>query len=29
MTARRDDDWDDIFNDMYDEFGLDMRKIYQ
>ncbi|MEM0139039.1 MAG: archaeal heat shock protein Hsp20 [Ferroplasma sp.] len=27
MSGRRDDDWDDIFNDMYDEFGLDMRKI--
>ena len=27
MNGRRDDDWDDIFNDMYDEFGLDMRKI--
>ncbi len=27
MNGRREDDWDDIFNDMYDEFGLDMRKI--
>ena len=27
MTVRRDDDWDDIFNDMYDEFGFDMKKI--
>ena len=27
MNGRRDDDWDDIFNDMYDEFGFDMKKI--
>ncbi|WP_337860705.1 archaeal heat shock protein Hsp20 [Ferroplasma sp.] len=27
MNGRKDDDWGDIFNDMYDEFGLDMRKI--
>jgi HSP20 family protein len=27
MYDRRDDDWDDIFNNIYDEFGLDMRKI--
>ncbi len=27
MNGRKDDDWDDIFNDMYDEFGFDMKKI--
>jgi len=25
--AERKDDWDDIFNDLYDEFGFDMKKI--
>ncbi len=27
MNGKRNNDWDDIFNDMYDEFGLDMRKV--
>jgi HSP20 family protein len=27
MNGKRDDDWDDIFDDMYDEFGFDMKKI--
>jgi len=26
MTERKDD-WDDIFNNLYDEFGFDMKKI--
>ncbi len=27
MTTRRDDDWDDIFDDLYNEFGFDMKKV--
>jgi len=27
MAERKDDDWDDIFNDLYNEFGFDMKRI--